>query len=97
MAAPVAPPTIAPIAAPRPPPNAPPTIAPAAPPRIAPPNGSCAAASCTGVAMAIASKAAAPNARYISIPPKLRVIITWHPGAAEQRRVARYQTDNRHL
>src|SRR5947208_1574486 len=53
MAAPVAPPTIAPIAAPRPPPIAPPKIAPAAPPRIAPPTGSCAAASCTGAAMAI--------------------------------------------
>jgi hypothetical protein len=38
MAAPVAPPTIAPIAAPRPPPTAPPIMAPAAPPKIAPPG-----------------------------------------------------------
>src|SRR5258706_80639 len=57
MAAPVAPPTIAPTIAPFPPPNAPPKIAPAAPPRIAPPTGSCAAASLTGAAMAMRSRA----------------------------------------
>ena len=38
------------------------------PPRIAPPTGSCAAASCTGAAMAMDSKATAPNARYIRFP-----------------------------
>src|SRR5947207_2388036 len=85
MAAPVAPPTIAPIAAPRPPPIAPPKIAPAAPPRIAPPTGSCAAASCTGAAMAIVTKATAPNDRYI-ISPQISEIMTLHPDAAEQRR-----------
>ena len=36
-----------------------------APPRIAPPSGSCAAASCTGIASAMARKAEAPKARYI--------------------------------
>src|SRR6202047_5204351 len=65
MAAPLAPPTIAPITAPRPPSNTPPRIAPAAPPMIAPPTGSCAAASRTGAIIAIASKAAAPIDRYI--------------------------------
>src|SRR3954454_14717399 len=64
MAAPVTPPTTAPTAAPRPPPNTPPVT----PPRMAPPTGSCAAASCTGAAIAIDNKAATPNARYICFP-----------------------------
>ncbi len=41
---------------------------PVTPPWIAPPTGSCAAASSTGAAMAMDSKAAAPKARYIFSP-----------------------------
>ena len=54
---------IAPIAAPRPPPNTPPIMAPVAPPTIAPPTGSCAAASCIGIARAMARQAESPKAR----------------------------------
>src|SRR5215472_1918876 len=54
---------IAPMAAPRPPPNTPPMMAPVAPPTIAPPTGSCAAASCIGVARAMARQAEDPKAR----------------------------------
>src|SRR5215467_15313707 len=54
---------IAPMAAPRPPPNTPPMIAPVAPPTIAPPTGSCAAASCIGIATAMARQAEDPKAR----------------------------------
>ena len=72
IAAPVAPPMIAPTAAPRPPPTAPPIMAPAAPPRIAPPTGSCAAASCIGIASAMARKAEAPKARCIVFFPRQR-------------------------
>ena len=57
------------MAAPRPPPNTPPMIAPVAPPTIAPPTGSCAAASCIGIARAIARKAEIPTARIIPITP----------------------------
>ena len=60
---------IAPMAAPRPPPNTPPMIAPVAPPTIAPPTGSCAAASCIGIARAMARKAEIPTARIIPITP----------------------------
>src|SRR5262249_21632604 len=95
MAAPVAPPTIAPTAAPRPPPNAPPTIAPAAPPRIAPPTGSCAAASCTGAATAIANKARTPNDRYILAPLECVEILSLHADAAEERRVGLAVTGGR--
>src|SRR5215472_8060643 len=54
---------IAPMAAPRPPPNTPPMMAPVAPPTIAPPTGSCAAASCIGIARAMARQAEDPKAR----------------------------------
>src|SRR5215471_14977299 len=54
---------IAPMAAPRPPPNTPPMMAPLAPPTIAPPTGSCAAASCIGIARAMARQAEDPKAR----------------------------------
>ena len=54
---------IAPMAAPRPPPNTPPMMAPVAPPTIAPPTGSCDAASCIGIARAMARQAEDPKAR----------------------------------
>src|SRR5215831_16144702 len=62
---------IAPMAAPRPPPNTPPMMAPVAPPTIAPPTGSCAAASCIGIARAMARQAEDPKAR---INPALLLI-----------------------
>ena len=51
------------MAAPRPPPNTPPIIAPVAPPTIAPPSGSCADASCIGIARAMTRQAEDPKAR----------------------------------
>src|SRR6516225_5259977 len=54
---------IAPMAAPRPPPITPPIMAPVAPPTIAPPTGSCAAASCIGIAKAMARQAEDAKAR----------------------------------
>jgi hypothetical protein len=73
---------IAPMAAPRPPPNTPPMIAPVAPPTIAPPTGSCAAASCVGIARAITSKAEIPTARIIPITPFVGL---FYGHAAKQR------------
>ena len=80
----VAPPMIAPMAAPRPPPNTPPMMAPVAPPTIAPPTGSCAAASCIGIARAMARQAEDLKAQ---INPALRLIeFRFHIDAAKQRR-----------
>jgi hypothetical protein len=82
------------MAAPRPPPNTPPMIAPVAPPTIAPPTGSCAAASCIGIARAIASKAEIPTARIIPITPLLDSSIEMRPnrggGLHERQRLPSY-------
>src|SRR5690242_810358 len=67
---------IAPMAAPRPPPNTPPMMAPVAPPTIAPPTGSCAAASCIGIASAMARQAEDPKARIN--PALLLISIEFH-------------------
>ena len=72
------------MAAPRPPPNTPPMIAPVAPPTIAPPTGSCAAASCIGIAVAMASKAEIPTARIIPITPSLNSSIEMRPNRGEE-------------
>ena len=64
------------MAAPRPPPNTPPMMAPVAPPTIAPPTGSCAAASCIGIARAMARQAEDPKARIN--PALLLILIEFH-------------------